>query len=353
MKELYYYLDAVPSYAYARMLYKLPQAAYPYEWLIEENARRRGSAAMEFELIDTGIFDDDRYFDVEIEYAKADVDDVLMRVTVHNRGPEPASIHILPQVWFRNTWSWSAGTQEAVIAAIRAPACCWRSTTSSGPMPSSSKQPDRLLFCDNETNFARLFGDRARTPGLLQGCLSRIRCPRPQRGGESRRGKAPRQRGSICARYRARGSVTVRLRLRAGESARGCLHRFRRRLRAAHRPRRMPSTPTCKKASPTKTCGRIQRQAFAGMLWNKQFYDFNVREWLDGDPFQPPPPESRKHGRNRDWRHLVAADIIVDAGQVGISLVRRLGPRLPLRDAFTDRSRFRQGAARAALRGAG
>src|SRR5216684_2872078 len=112
VKELYYYLDAVPSYAYARMLYKLPQAPYPYEWLIQENARRRGSAAMEFELIDTGIFDDDRYFDIEIEYAKADVDDVLIRITVHNRGPERASIHILPQAWFRNTWSWSAGMKK-------------------------------------------------------------------------------------------------------------------------------------------------------------------------------------------------------------------------------------------------
>jgi len=112
VKEIYYYLDSVPSHAYARQLYKLPQAAYPYEWLLEENARRKGSAAMEFELIDTGIFDDDRYFDVDVEYAKADADDVLMRVTVHNRGPDPAPIHILPQVWFRNIWSWSPGVQK-------------------------------------------------------------------------------------------------------------------------------------------------------------------------------------------------------------------------------------------------
>src|SRR3989440_8712996 len=112
VKELYYYLDAIPSYAYARMLYKLPQAPYPYQWLVEENARRRGSAAMEFELIDTGIFDDDRYFDIEIEYAKADVDDVLMRITVHNRGPEQSSIHIVPQAWFRNTWSWAPGVSK-------------------------------------------------------------------------------------------------------------------------------------------------------------------------------------------------------------------------------------------------
>src|SRR5215203_1730867 len=112
VKELYYYLDAVPSYSYARMLYKLPQAAYPYEWLIEENARRRGSGAMEFELMDTGILDDNRYFDIEVEYAKADSDDLLMRVTVHNRGPEQASIHILPKIWFRNIWSWSGGRQK-------------------------------------------------------------------------------------------------------------------------------------------------------------------------------------------------------------------------------------------------
>ncbi|MBV9116574.1 MAG: glucosidase, partial [Acetobacteraceae bacterium] len=105
VKELYYYLDAVPSYAYARAIYKLPQTAYPYEWLIKENARRRGAGGMEFKLIDTGIFDADEYFDVDIEYAKADMDDVLMRITAHNRGPREALIHVLPQVWFRNVWS--------------------------------------------------------------------------------------------------------------------------------------------------------------------------------------------------------------------------------------------------------
>jgi len=115
VKELYYYLDAVPSYAYARTLYKLPQVAYPYQWLIDENARRRGSAAMEFELIDTGIFNENRYFDIEVEYAKADVNDVLMRVTVHNRGPDQARIHVLPQAWFRNVWSWSRGVRKPTL----------------------------------------------------------------------------------------------------------------------------------------------------------------------------------------------------------------------------------------------
>src|SRR5215468_5708563 len=163
VKELYYYLDAVPSYAYARMLYKLPQAAYPYQWLIDENARRRGSAAMEFELIDTGIFDDDRYFDVEVEYAKADVDDVLMRVTVHNRGPEKASIQILPQAWFRNIWSWSAGTEKPSLKG-QGDGNVIAKHAQLGEFRIHFERADRLLFCDNETNFHRLFGFNA-APG--------------------------------------------------------------------------------------------------------------------------------------------------------------------------------------------
>ena len=157
VKEIYYYLDSVPSHAYARQLYKLPQAAYPYEWLLEENARRKGSAAMEFELIDTGIFDDDRYFDVDVEYAKADADDVLMRVTVHNRGPDPAPIHILPQVWFRNIWSWSPGVQKPSLQD-RGAGLALAQHEQLGTYSIEFEAADRLLFCDNETNFARVFG---------------------------------------------------------------------------------------------------------------------------------------------------------------------------------------------------
>ena len=157
VKELYYYLDATPSYAYARMIYKLPQTAYPYDWLLEENARRRGSPAMEFELIDTGIFDDDKYFDIEIEYAKADVDDVLMRVTVHNRGAEQASIHILPQIWFRNIWSWSGGVKRPSLKAERR-GLVRAQHEELGTYAIAFEAPDRLLFCDNESNVARLFG---------------------------------------------------------------------------------------------------------------------------------------------------------------------------------------------------
>ena len=307
VKEIYYYLDAVPSYAYARMLYKLPQAAYPYEWLIEENARRKGSAAMEFELIDTGIFDDDRYFDVDVEYAKADADDVLMRVTVHNRGPDPAPIHILPQVWFRNIWSWSPGVHETIAAGSgRRPGA--------GAARGARHLQHRIRSSGSPAVLRQRVQFRAAVrhqPGArpLQGCVPRLRRPRPHRGGEPSR-----QRHQGRRTLPADGSGP-RQRDGPGPAARR---------RAAQRPafadfddifsQRIAEADLFyaarQKGIDDEDMRRIQRQAFAGMLWNKQFYDFNVRQWLNGDPLQPPPPESRKHGRNSDWRHLVAADIM-------------------------------------------
>jgi hypothetical protein len=155
VKELYYYLDAVPSHAYNRMLYKLTQAAFPYQWLIDENARRKGGDAREFELIDTGLFDQDRYFDVEVEYAKASPTDILMRIAVHNRGPETAPIHILPQAWFRNTWSWSEDRPRPNMTEQRRGEIlgdhdllrCFAL---------SFETPDRLAFCNNDTNFPKV-----------------------------------------------------------------------------------------------------------------------------------------------------------------------------------------------------
>jgi len=306
VKELYYYLDAVPSYAYARMLYKLPQAAYPYQWLIEENARRRGSAAMEFELIDAGIFDEDRYFDVEVEYAKADVDDVLMRVTVHNRGPESASIHVLPQAWFRNIWSWSAGTEkpslkdqgDGVVLARHAQL---------GEFRIRFEHADRLLFCDNETNFHRLFGFDA-GPGHFKDAFheyvvhNRNEAVNPD-------GEGTKVAGLYLREIPACGSATIRVRFSVGAKGPSGLDGFddvfTQRVAEAN-----AFYAALQGSIADEDVRRIQRQAFAGMLWSKQFYDFNVQRWLDGDPGQPPPPENRKHGRNRDWRHCVVADIM-------------------------------------------
>ena len=156
VKEIYYYLDATPTYSYARMLYKYPQAAYPYEWLVEEN-RRRGKQQPEFELIDTGLFDGDKYFDVDIEYAKADVNDILLRITVTNRGPEAAHNTILPQVWFRNTWNWFKDAKKPSLKATNGSAISVEHQAL-GSLTVAFDQPQDLLFCDNETNSPKLFG---------------------------------------------------------------------------------------------------------------------------------------------------------------------------------------------------
>ena len=306
VKELYYYLDAIPSYAYARMLYKLPQAPYPYQWLLEENARRRGSPAMEFELIDTGIFDDDKYFDIEIEYAKADADDVLMRLTVHNRGADEASIHVLPQIWFRNTWSWSQGVKTPSLKAqgggrVRA------QHDELGVYTIEFEAADRLLFCDNETNFARLFGV-AGAQGFFKDAFhdyvvhGRSEAVNPA-------GKGTKVGGVYLRAIPARGSSSIRVRLRAGEPRTPPFSNFEGIL-AQRLAEADAFYAVLQKGIADEDMRRIQRQAFAGMLWSKQFYDFNVRRWLDGDPLQPPPPEGRKHGRNSGWAHLIAADII-------------------------------------------
>src|SRR6187200_975485 len=223
VKELYYYLDAVPSYAYAHMLYKLPQAAYPYEWLIEENAHRKGSAAMEFEVIDTGIFDDDRYFDVDVEYAKAEVEDVLMRITVHNRGPDPAPIHILPQAWFRNIWSWSPGKQKPSLQDHGA-GLVSAHHEELGAYTIEFEGADRLLFCDNETNFTRLFGDEP-APGHFKDAFHDYvihgRTEAVNAGGNGTK-----VAGLYLRTVPARSSVTVRVRLRAGDQRVGAFVGF-------------------------------------------------------------------------------------------------------------------------------
>jgi hypothetical protein len=306
VKELYYYLDAVPSYAYARMLYKLPQAAYPYQRLIEENARRRGSAAMEFELIDTGIFDDDRYFDIEVEYAKADVDDVLMRITIHNRGPDQARIHVLPQVWFRNIWSWSPDAKKPLLKD-QGNGLVLASHDELGTYSVAFQAADRLLFCENETNFARLFGVGAARATFKDAFHEYVVHGRPET--VSAAGQGTKAAGLYLRTIPAHGTMTIHVRLRAGahptDAFLGFGEIFAQRIAEAD-----TFYSLLQKDVADEDMRRIQRQAFAGMLWNKQFYHFNVRKWLDGDPLQPPPPENRKHGRNSDWRHFIGGDVM-------------------------------------------
>ena len=303
VKELYYHLDGTPTHSYMRMLYKYPQAAFPYSQLVEEN-RRRGRDYPEFKLVDTGIFAEDRYFDVEIEYAKADPEDILMRVTVHNRAAEPAFVHVLPQLWARNIWSWEPDSMRPRLLA--------RGDGISVDHPRLSPMrlvcdghPD-FLFCDNDTNVRRLWGQEAPGQYFKDGINDYL--VNGDRGAIN-----PARLGTKAAiHYRlslpAGGEGRLRLRLTHDRAAAG-FDEFdaifeRRRAEAdeffAALQRDIDDPDT----------RRVHRQALAGMMWTKQFYHYDVPQWLDGDPLQPPPPELRKHGRNSDWRHLNNADVV-------------------------------------------
>ena len=303
VKELYYYLDAVPTYSYARMLYKYPQAAFPYDLLVQENARR-DRRQPEFEIIDTGIFDDDRYFDVEIEYAKADVEDILLRVTLHNRGPEEAAIHVLPHVWFRNSWSWAAPSAKPSLA--RAADAVVVAHEQLGVYTVQFERPDDIKFCENESNVERLFAaaptGRLYKDGLHDYVVKGLEKAVDARGGT----KAA---GIYRRKVAARASTTIRVRLSTGPAGPAPFadfdHVFDRRKSEAD-----VFYAELQKKVQDEDLRRIQRQAFAGILWSKQFFQYDVTQWLDGDPAQPLPPASRLSGRNSDWLHVTTNDII-------------------------------------------
>ena len=303
VKEHYHFLDGVPSHAYMRMLYKYPQAAFPYDELIARNASR-GLHACEYELIDTGIFDDDRYFDVEIEYAKDGADNIVMRVTATNRGPEAAMLRLMPQLVARNTWSWqpdsprprlqAQGTSTVRIQHPELP-----------PMSLHCDGAPTLLFCENETNplcFGEPRGTGFYKDGIgewLIGCNDAAVHP----GGEGTK---------VAALYPmdlasgASASICVRLCVTApvppGSTCHNVVVRCRAEADAYYE--------VLQRDIIGEDARRIQRQALAGLLWSKQFYHFDVRHWLDGDPLQPAPPAVRREGRDADWYHLNNGDIL-------------------------------------------
>ena len=304
VKELYYYLDATPTHSYLKMLYKYPQRAFPYAALVEEN-RRRGMGQPEFELHDTGIFDGNRYFDVFVEYAKAGPEDILMRVTAHNRGPEEAPLHLLPQLWFRNTWSWRPGAPKPGIA-LRDASCAVATHAKLGGYHLCADGAPEWLFCDNESNLERLFGANGHVGYWKDAFHERV-----VRGRDS--AVNPAQSGTKCAAwYRlivpAGGSAELRLRLSQDAPAQPFADftaLFARRIAEAD-----AFYAELQAAIGDEDARRVQRQAFAGMIWSKQLYHIDVPQWLAGDPGQPHPPASRRHGRNRDWQHLNNADVL-------------------------------------------
>jgi hypothetical protein len=305
VKELYYYLDATPTCSYARMLYKYSHGEYPYQRLIDENARR-GRHDPEFELIDTGLFEGDRYFDVEIEYAKADVEDVLLRVTVHNRGPEPAPLQVLPQVWFRNTWSWSSNAARPSLAAD-GPGRAVASHPELGVYRVHFESASQLLFCDNETNVGRLFGVRTATGFFKDAFDEFVVHGRKAAVNPARRGT--KAAGLYVLDVPAQGHVAIRVRLQGGSASATPFADFDAVI-TARRQEADRFYAALQQGIADAEARHVQRQALAGMLWNKQYYHYNVALWLDGDPTQPPPPPPRRHGRNGDWRQLDSADIL-------------------------------------------
>ena len=304
VKELYYYLDGTPTHSYMRMLYKYPQAAFPYNQLVEEN-RRRGRGEPEFELIDTGVFADNRYFDVEIEYAKADVEDILMQVTVHNRGPEAAVLHVLPQLWARNIWSWRPDPMRPQLVA-RADDSISVDHPHFLHLRLFCEGRPEFLFCENDTNVRRLWGIDAPGRFFKDGINDYVV------GGDTAAVNPERRGTKVAAHYRLTvppaGASRLRARLTNDGGVAGIDGLDR--VMATRRAEADEYYDELQQDIADPDARLVQRQALAGMLWTKQFYYFDIPEWLNGDPLQPLPPEPRRHGRNADWPHLNNADIV-------------------------------------------
>jgi hypothetical protein len=306
VKELYYYLDATPTHSYLKMLYKYPQREFPYADLVHEN-RRRGIGAPEYELVDTGAFDDSRYFDVFVEYAQAAPGDLLMRITAHNRGPEAAALHALPQLWFRNTWSWQAGAARPSLSLAADAVRVEHPTlgTMHAYFDAAAGVAPQPLFTDNETNTGLLY--RFPRAGFAKdGFHDRVIHGRESAvNGELTGTKAT---AWYVLEVPAGGQVEVRVRLVAEADAAPFANFdaiFDERIAEADE-----FYAELQQGIDDADARLVQRQAFAGMIWGKQFYYYDVPDWLRGDSTQPNPPDGRRHGRNWEWAHLNNADVI-------------------------------------------
>lgn len=317
VKEYYFYLDSTPTHSYMKMLYKYPQIEYPYAWLVDEN-RRRGRTTPEFELIDAlhDAFAAGRYFDVFIEYAKADQEDILCRITAINRGPKPAPLHILPHLWYRNTWSWGHNPARPELRAIdfgtvhaeqRHLGDRWWYVNGLGALQNLPLQEAAfLLFTENDTNIERLFGAPNATPyvkdgineAVVHGRLDRVNpaCTGTKVAAHFRATMAPGETAVVQVRFT---NTSLDTPFDDFEPV------FAQRIQEADEFYAAVQSQTLSEDE-----RRIQRQAFAGLLWSKQFYHYGVQLWLEGDPASPPPPVSRKYVRNMEWTHLYNLDVL-------------------------------------------
>ncbi len=314
VKEYYFFLDSTPTHSYMRALYKYPQRAFPYAELLAET-RRRGRQDPEFALIDTGIFNENRYFDITVEYAKATPEDIVIRIAATNRGPNAAPVHLLPTLWFRNTWAWGRDDHRPELRAVEREGSVEKRGTPRliraahydlGEYYLACEGSPVLLFTENETNFRRLWNVPNRTPHVKDGINDDVVA------GEMS-AVNPNGVGTKAAAY-------YTFNLAPGEARVVLLRLSERRARAPFADAtevlaaRQAEADAFYRAfgaeGMSNDARQVQRQAFAGLLWSKQFYHYNVEQWLEGDPAGPRPPEQRRSGRNAEWRHLNNADVI-------------------------------------------
>ena len=307
VKEYYFYLDSTPTHSYMKYLYKYPQAAFPYAQLVEEN-RRRGRSDPEYELLDTGVFAEDRYFDVLVEYAKGDVEDILIKITVTNRGPESARLRLLPTVWFRNTWSWDSTAVRPNLRGV--PGGIELNHPECGKHWLYYDGGAELLFTENENNTQRLFNapesGLCKKDGINDYIVHGIK---EAVSAESTGTKAAVHYAMDIA---AGQTVSVRLRLTNVVSTRQPTAAFITfdDVFAARKHEADDFYATIIPRDLSPDAQSVMRQGFGGLLWSKQFYHYVVKHWLQGDPGHPPPPVERTNGRNHDWPHLYNADVI-------------------------------------------
>jgi hypothetical protein len=299
-KEYWWYLDSTPTHSWMRWRYMYPQSAFPYDRLVEENGRR-SKEEPEFELVDTGVFDDGRYWEITADYAKASPEDLLVQVSIRNAGPDASTIDVLPTLWFRNTWSWGQNDTKPLLRLERGAVVAEHAELGTRVLtPSGSPE---ALFCENETNTERIFGSPNGTSYPKDGIADHVVHGSPT--------VDPAQTGTKAAfRYRlevaAGETATIGLRL---AERRGLGRDFERVLASREREAdEFYAELTPPGASADEAL--VLRQALAGMLWSKQFFHYNVETWLEGDPAGPPPPESRRSGRNSEWTHLNNMDVI-------------------------------------------
>ena len=304
VKELYYYLDSTPTHSYMKALYKYPQAAFPYQRLNDEG--RRPKTSFEFELLDTGVFNENRYFDVFVEYAKAEADDVLIRITVANRGPDEAAIDVLPTLWFRNKWSWGRDAARPLLSQA-APGAIQAVEATLGTYELWLEGNPPLLFTENESNAASLWR-MPPGPGQKKDAFHR-HITRGDSGALNPRPQGTKACGHYHLSLAPGASQTIRLRLRrqsiGGDPAANFDMTF-----AAREGEANEFYREVQSGQLSADAASVQRQAFAGLLWSKQFYHYSVHDWLQGDPAGPPPPAGRDQGRNSGWIHLYNADIL-------------------------------------------